>query len=183
MADDRKITIEIIGGDGVSDSKKGEDAEEKVAQAVKRTVEPLISREKPKDNTSAMAVIKGMAFLAVQKTANLGRTAVNNTLSRYNNLKEDYMAENTMSAISSTVNVAKSFKSSVVSGATAGSAFGPVGTLVGTVIGTAYGGVNLYLNEQARYSSHYQNLNATNYQTQFAQMRAGLIDNGRGTEN
>ena len=70
-----------------------------------------------------------------------------------------------------------------ISGAITGSALGPAGAVAGAVIGTVGWGVNEIMNYQQRMSNTYQLLNSNNFSTNFAQVRAGLINGGRGTEN
>lgn len=110
---------------------------------------------------------------------------------RYTTLQEDYLAENRVNNVMTSVNKVKSLTNSVVSGAmtgaTVGSAAGPVGTAVGLLMGTmtslAMWGTQNNLENQQKLSNYYQQLNQTNFQTYLDSSRAGLVDNGRGTQN
>ena len=58
-----------------------------------------------------------------------------------------------------------------------------VGGPTGAVIGAAGWVGSEILQNQASLSSYYSSINATSMQTEFSRTRAGLVDNGRGTEN
>lgn len=185
MADDRKITIEIVDGPGGSKQENEEletnDENEDFKKAISQSLHPIkFLKEKYHDTKLGKNVIFNMA---VNKSIETGKSVVNDTFRRYVNLKEDYMAENSYNAISTTISKASSFGSSVVSGIQIGSTMGPIGALVGGSIGAVFGAVNIAQSERMRYSSYYQQLNSSNFQTSFSQTRAGLINNGRGTEN
>jgi hypothetical protein len=68
-------------------------------------------------------------------------------------------------------------------GAIAGSAAGPVGVLIGGAIGVTTWHFNQDIQNKANLSSYYQQLNSANFNTQFNRTRAGLINEGRGTDN
>ena len=58
-----------------------------------------------------------------------------------------------------------------------------VGGPVGAAVGAVSWGVNEFIQNKANLSGYYQDLNASNFNMQFNRTRAGLIDEGRGTEN
>ena len=98
-------------------------------------------------------------------------------------LSENYIAQQTYANASKAIGAVESFAGSVISGALVGAKFGPYGAIVGSVISGAVNIVSQYNVNQNRLSSYYQSLNASNYQSDFSQVRAGLIDGSRGTEN
>ena len=111
-------------------------------------------------------------------------------LNRSFSLKENYLAQNKMTAFESEMGaikgIASTMGSSIAMGAMAGSNFGPVGTIVGAVFGTAYGGVTSAMNVQIQKAEtmerHNMQLNSTNAQTEFSASRAALVNGSRGTE-
>ena len=104
-------------------------------------------------------------------------------LSRTMSLQENYMGQQFVSNVEKTINIARQGISNIASGAVAGSALGPVGAVAGMAIGTVAFGVETYINYQQRMSGYYQQLNSTNFQTNFDQIKLGLINNSKGTEN
>lgn len=120
-------------------------------------------------------IAKNVTSLAIRS----GEIAFN----RYTNLQEDYLSSQTLNNAIDTVNRTKSLGSEIFYGIKTGSIFGPAGALAGAAIGAINFGANQYLQYQQRMSSYYQQLNSTNFQTEFASSRMGLINNSRGTEN
>lgn len=105
-------------------------------------------------------------------------------LNRHFALNEDYMGETTYNNAKNLISKITSVASSVGSGAMFGfSAGGGVGAVVGAGI-TAVGiGVSDFISIQAKMSSYYRNINASNIEVAYARQRAGLIDGSKGTEN
>jgi hypothetical protein len=94
---------------------------------------------------------------------------------RYLTLHEEYMGQQQLSNIKTTINKAQSLGSSVATGAA-------VGGWVGAIGGAVSWGISQHFEYQQRMSSYYQQLNATNFQTEFSASKLGL-NGSSGTEN
>lgn len=105
-------------------------------------------------------------------------------LNRQFALNEDYMGEttynNAKNLISKVTSVASSIGSATIMGASAG---GFVGAVIGFTIGAVGVGVSDYISIQAKKSSYFRNINASNIEVAYARQRAGLVDGSKGTEN
>lgn len=167
MADTRKIVIEIQGGSSSSDGKSKEERESSLTS---KLLHPIKSIEKA---TVGKNVLLNQAY---QNTKSLVIQTASTSINRYFSLSEDYIMQNTVSNTMTTLNKVKGLGQSVLLGAQMG---GPVGALSGL----GAWGVSEFITNQANLSSYYEGINAANYQTQYARARAGLVDNGRGTEN
>lgn len=167
MADTRKIVIEIQGGSSSSDGKSKEERESSLTS---KLLHPIKSIEKA---TVGKNVLLNQAY---QNTKSLVIQTASTSINRYFSLSEDYIMQNTVSNTMTTLNKVKGLGQSVLLGAQIG---GPVGTF----FGLGAWGVSEFITNQANLSSYYEGINAANYQTQYTRTRAGLVDNGRGTEN
>ena len=187
-SDKRVITIRIVGGGtnaaGSSLSKQSVIKDFNPVRILSEAVDndfPTVAKVK---NSALIQIAKNQAEAVILGAASYG-------LNRYFSLKEDYLSENVYNEIKSTVSKTVGFGKSVLSGisagATTGSAFGPVGTAVGSVAGALIGGTGYgmqqYIQYQQKMSGYYQQLNATNAQTQFQAKRLGLSDEGQNTLN
>lgn len=133
------------------------------------------------------------AFLDISAYAisELTSVALNNAHSyaqagyrRYLNLQEDYISEYTVSNAQQSIGKIKQLSDSVISGAQKGAAVGgPIGAIVGAAISVLDFGAKTNLEKQQKLQSYYKSLNETNFGTELAASRAGLVNNGRGTEN
>lgn len=166
MAEVRSITIEIINGSG-----GGGDDEEKKLKKKKREEEK--TKEKQKN------ALKKFGQEALELLGN----AAEQSLQRHFTLTENYMSQNIYANAKKTISLVKQGATSIASMSQIGSVFGPVGAVVGAAIGAISFGVDTAIAYQTRMSSYYQSLNAGNYQSDFSQVRAGLVDGSRGTEN
>jgi hypothetical protein len=102
---------------------------------------------------------------------------------RYITLNEDYITKQAVTNAMDSINRVKNMGSSVINGiATGASTGGVVGAVIGGVTSAIDFGVNQYFEYQQKMSSYYQQLNATNFQTNFDASRLGLIGSS-GTEN
>lgn len=187
MAENRKITIEILSTSSSSNNKnsKGKKKDEKKenAEAIKDTLNQMFH---PIEQDPGVKLLSANVILsqAAQHASQLIENGINYSIKRYTTLKEDYILENNLNNINFTINRVKRLTGSITSGALSGALTGSVGGAVaGAVIGTASTLVSFAQEDSQRRSAYYQDLNATNLQTQFAQQRAGLYNNGRGTEN
>ena len=132
-----------------------------------------------------------LAQFTIKKAGAVLSSSVSYATNRYFSLKEDYLSENVYNNIKSGVTKGLGMANSLISGAAVGaktgSVFGPVGTAVGAVLGASVGGFGYGLNQYVQYkqkmSGYYQQLNATNAQTQFQAKRLGLSNEGQNTLN
>lgn len=179
MADDRKITIEILGG-GKEKTKSEQDREEEknpykeFQESLTKWLHPIKTAESA---IVAKSVILGQAIRgakqAVTQSVELG-------ISRRLTLKEDYLGENVYNQIKTKISKTTGLFGSAAAGAIAGAKLGPIGAAVGAGLGTVFYSISQVVGYQGKLSSFYQQLNATNYQTGFMSQKAGLIV---GTQN
>lgn len=178
MADTRKITIEILSGDNVSTkSKKEKKPENEIKKAIDKKLHPI--KNSKFAETSAYIVLNQ----AWQQTKQRLTQAADFSIGRYYSLTEDYLAQTNYQNIKTIIGKGSNAASSIIGGTITGSYAGPVGAAFGFVIGAASWYAGEYIQNKSNLSSYYQDLNATNFNTQYSQTRAGLINGGRGTEN
>ena len=123
----------------------------------------------------------GMVAINLKATA---LRAANISASRYFSLTENYIAENDLQNFKNVTGGLLRVGTSIATNAWAGMKIGGAyGAAAGAIIGAATWIVNEELNYQQKMSNYYQNLNATRYQTEFDRTRAGLVNEGKGTEN
>lgn len=171
MADDRTIRIQIIAGGGSGGSgQKNDDGSGDTIDISGRILHPVkgLLKDIASKNKTAASVIG--------QTINIISQAVHSETNRYFTLREDYLSQKTLENQKVALGKVGGFLASVVGGATAGG-------IVGAFAGFGYWGVSEVLNIRNTESNYYQQLNAANFQTSFSQVRAGLVNNGRGTEN
>lgn len=176
MADTRKVTVEVIGGTAVS--KKAEEDKnpyKEFSTDLNKMLHPVKTAE---------TAIVGKSVLAGQSVQLAKQTLIQTAdylQNRYFTLKEDYISEQTYRNIKTTISKTTGFLTATVSGAVAGaSGAGPIGAGIGAALGAIGYGIGQVFQQQARMSSYYQQLNSTNYQTNFIAQRAGLVN---GTQN
>lgn len=173
MADTRKITIEIVQRDEGSATPQptqvqvdsNNESQTKASSEGKLLLKSVILNQGY--NTAKRLVIQG----------------VEANINNYFSLTEDYMAENTYTMIKSSISKITSAGSAVLSGAMAGSVAGPVGAGIGAVIGAVGFGVSEFFGFQTRMSGYYRALNSSAIEKDYFSRRAGLVDDGKGTEN
>lgn len=176
MADDRKITIEILGP-GTGETKRtttGKGESKEFQDNLSKYLHPVKTLEKAIFDDHVIAKQAAVSALLVAKGA------VEPSISRYLNLKEDYLAENEFNQIKSNISKTTGFAASLAGGAIIGAKAGPIGAVVGAAISGLTYGVKQIINYQQKMSGFYQQLNATNMQTAFMSQKAGLIV---GTQN
>lgn len=169
MAEVRKITIEIVEGDGGGDD--GEKTKKK-----KKTKE-----EKEKENKKK--AWKQIGKNAFNEAKEMLISGVENSLQREYTLTENYMAQTTYANAKKSISMVTSLGTTIAGAAKVGSLAGGAGIAVSVGVAVVSWAFNQQIAYQTRMSSYYQSLNASNYQSDFSQIRAGLIDGGRGTEN
>lgn len=159
----RKVTIEIITSE---ESKKS-----------KNDTKPKAKDKEGKINRSEFDKLESVLInQAYNQAKSLVKQSVNSTLSRYYNMKEDYMLENNVSAIRNVINKTSSFATTISGGAM-------VGGIAGGIIAGAGWLISEGINVSNRWKDIYAEINATNYNKAFTKARLGLVDGGRGTEN
>lgn len=185
----------IIGGTAETEGsgKKEKSSEDIFLNKVKKMAHPLGSLKGAAKDAVESLMGKASAAGALYFVGNAVSTAyrlAKMELNRSFSLKENYLAQNKMTAFESEMGaikgIASTMGSSIAMGAMAGSSFGPVGTVVGAVFGTAYGGVTSAMNVQIQKAEtmerHNMQLNSTNAQIEFSASRAALVNGSRGTE-
>lgn len=184
----RVVTIRIVGGGGSGDSSGKETKQKSVEFDPRKILSKTLDEAFP---TLAKVKNSELAQFTIKKAGAVLNSSVSYATNRYFSLKEDYLSENVYNNIKSGVTKGLGMASSLISGAAAGaktgSVFGPVGTAVGAVLGASVGGfeygLNQYVQYQQKMSGYYQQLNATNAQTQFQAKRLGLSNEGQNTLN
>lgn len=184
----RVVTIRIVGGGGSGDSSEKETKKKSVEFEPRKILSKALDDAFP---TLAKVKNSELAQFTIKKAGAVLSSSVSYATNRYFSLKEDYLSENVYNNIKSGVTKGLGMANSLISGATAGaktgSVFGPVGTAVGAVLGASVGGfgygLNQYVQYQQKMSGYYQQLNATNAQTQFQAKRLGLSNEGQNTLN
>ena len=184
----RVVTIRIVGGGGSGDSSGKETKQKSVEFDPRKILSKTLDEAFP---TFAKVKNSELAQFTIKKASAVLNSSVSYATNRYFSLKEDYLSENVYNNIKSGVTKGLGMASSLISGAAAGaktgSIFGPVGTAVGAVLGASVGGfgygLNQYVQYQQKMSGYYQQLNATNAQTQFQAKRLGLSNEGQNTLN
>ena len=178
MGETRKITIEILN------TNEESDAEKRIAELEERFNKMLEPKTKNKNKKEKISAKQYFTHKALDQAFSLIKQTTSMSVNRYFNLNEDYMSENSYRNISTAVNKGVSLATTVVGGAMAGAKVGGVwGGIGGAIISTIGWGGAEFIQNQATLSSYYQSINASNMQTNFSRTRAGLADNGRGTEN
>lgn len=184
----RVVTIRIVGGGGSGDSSGKETKQKSVEFDPRKILSKALDDAFP---TLAKVKNSELAQFTIKKAGAVLSSSVSYATNRYFSLKEDYLSENVYNNIKSGVTKGLGMASSLISGAATGaktgSVFGPVGTAVGAVLGASVGGfgygLNQYVQYQQKMSGYYQQLNATNAQTQFQAKRLGLSNEGQNTLN
>lgn len=165
MALGKTITIEIIDNNI--------DREESTPAQEEQKKEPKAKKKSTKKKKSKVSIIGMYAFNNVKNEL---VSAVTSTLNRQTTLNENYLAQNNLNVMKKSISFAASFTSAIIAGKDAAGA-------AGIAVAAVAWGANQYISYQNRMSSYYQQLNSNNFNTEFSQVRAGLINNGRGTEN
>lgn len=178
-SDTRKIVIEIINNDSDEKNEKNPPKkEDSTLKALQIALKPIKSLEKVivGDSQSTKYVYDSLKNLAIDMTIT--------TLSRNYRLSEDYLSQNALNNTQKLLGKAGGIASSMISGAMVGSALAPgVGTIVGAVLGTGFNIASEALAGTERLSQYYSSLNSASFQSEFSAHRAGLLNEGRGTEN
>ncbi len=185
----RVVTIRIVGGGGSGDSSGKENKKKSVEFDPRKILSKALDEAFP---TLAKVKNSELAQFTIKKAGAVLSSSVSYATNRYFSLKEDYLSENVYNNIKSGVTKGLGMANSLISGAAAGAKTGSmilpgIGTAVGAVLGASVGGfgygLNQYVQYQQKMSGYYQQLNATNAQTQFQAKRLGLSNEGQNTLN
>lgn len=182
MADTRGITITFLDGGSTSSANVGKTNTKAIdTESGSTDFDAYLSPVKtPEKHMLGKSVLLNQAFTLAKNNITQG---FDSQFSRYTDLKEDYKLENTYSHIKTSVSKVQGVGASLITGAMVGATVGPVGALVGATVSLTSYGVSEALAYSSRMSKYNSQLNATNYGTNYNRVRAGLVDNGKGTEN
>ena len=159
MANDvRKIVIEVLNTEKTIVDKRRDKTEQEI--------------EKEKKDKMAKAI----QHQAVQTAKRLVKQAAEASISHYVRMKEDYMLENNFNALKLVGSKGLGLYSAITAGTVVG---GPVGA----AIGAAGWAISETISVGTRWLDTYATINEVSYNKTFNRVRAGLIDNGKGTEN
>ena len=181
-SDTKKIVIEIKGsevGKGKSGTTtKNSKEKDEILEGLQVAFQPLQSLENVivGSSQSAKYIYDNLKNLAIEN--------VNTTLGRTFRLTEDYMNQSILNNVQAQIGKASSFAASVIAGAKIGSIVAPgAGTVIGAVTGAAASIGSELISGGSTISQYYSDINAATYQSEFSRQRAGLVDEGRGTQN
>ncbi len=169
---------------GILGDKKEGDTEQKDATSsgyknLSKMLHPIQSvTAHSKDEGAMVYFFKEMG----KDAANALETVVNNSVTRYYQLSEDYIGQNNLNNIKANIGKAKSMGSSIISGATAGMTFGgPIGAVIGGISSGAMSGFKMYQDYKQQVFNYYNSMNNTNINTAYNAKRAGLYTGGKDT--
>lgn len=169
MADERKIVIEIV-------DKTGQGNDVTPTPNPQPTPSPMPNADTKQTKKQESTLKSVIINQAIEQAKAHVKQAVDVSLSQYFRLSENYMAENTISNIETTINKAISFGSAIAGGFAAGN-------VVGATVAGAGWAITEAIGTFGRMSQYYAQRNQINMQTAFVAERAGLTDGNRGTEN
>lgn len=171
---EKLLTLKAVGNDPIAYA----------LQRAKTSLNKKMSDSIDKGDTKSYFSSGGKLFAieTAEKMADVALQTAEASFNRYATLQEDYLTQQAISNVKDTISRVKSGASNILSGASTGAIFGPWGAAAGAVIGAISWGTSQFVQYQERISGYYQQLNATNYQTNFAASKLGL-SGGSGTEN
>lgn len=194
----KKIVIEIVNtgsssaapvttttnssrGGGYSSTLTGGELEDEYAYSKFGVDDPYVNSIKNLIHpikTAETALLGKSVFVnkAYEQVKQLIVSAVSEGFNHYTKLTEDYISDNNFNNAKKALSKVGSLASATLGGYITG---GPVGMAIGVVSWTG----NTMIQETTRMNNYYNTLNATNQKVEFSRVRAGLTDNGRGTEN
>ena len=156
-----------------------------INKAQKKAAEMYYSQGTSVDNLDSAKkshFVHGFAQ-AAEVANNYVKSAANFAYNRHITLQEDYITAQMKNNVEDSVNRVKGLAQNVFEGAVEGAVKGGViGAIIGGISGAVDYGAQQYIEYQQRMSNYYQQLNATNFQTNFDASRLGLIGSS-GTEN
>lgn len=176
MAEIRKIVIEIGVSPNNNNNNGGGSSSSLTKPLKQQKFKNSLKSEMEIENEQAKQQMTSIVKMGVEKSLQIIKQSASLGMKRYFSLTEDYIGENNLNNFSTTVSKVSGLVSSIKTGFETGGA-------AGGIIGAVTWGVSEYIGYQSRINSYYSSLNATNYNTSYERTRAGLVDNGRGTEN
>ena len=182
----RKTIYEIkISGLGGGDEEEKKEIKNKSEpnglETISKALHPIKTVE-----SYAKSSGNGPAYFALktfENAVNLTTTAVKMDVNRYFQFSEDYKNQAYLNNIKNNIAKAKNLGSSIMSGAMVGATFGPVGAGVGAAMGVITSSIDMIREYDILKANFESSLNATRISTTWQAQRAGLYNNGRGTEN
>lgn len=175
MAEDsRKITIEIVGGEG-------DDNEENVVST--KSSDSILKKYK-KDKQERLA--RKMAIISLAKRAASQSIQIADSLiNTYFSLTEDYKGQTTYQNIKSVLSQMNSVSTNIASGAITGATVGgPVGAIIGAGVGVIKSGVDMATHAHNVHLQQNLDIATKGYSAEYNRNLAGLIvGDGRNTEN
>lgn len=175
MADTRDIQINIILKQKTSGRGGGSD------KIPKPDTPQVVDDTQDKNKNSAWQTV--ILSQAANSTFKLVKEAGMYSINRYFNLTEDYMNENDFKNATQAITKTLSFGGSIYMGAKLGAVGGPVGAFIGATISTATWLVSDGIAKAKKWQTARLTQSNANYESYFAQVRAGLVDGSRGTMN
>lgn len=179
MADERRIVIELraTNQNGDAAKNKKDDDETNLTNLLKAIQHPIQTAEKATFGKNIVV------YRAWEQSKSLIKNSAMYVVGRYFNLTENYKGEqdlqNTLSVLGNVIGAG----TSIVGGAIAGAKAGPVGIVAGAAVGAVFWTANTALNAFKAWDNQRIQLATMNIESSFQQVRLGLVDNGRGTQN
>ena len=181
MADTRGLIITILDGGTTSTASVGKTTTKSIEDNGSSDFDAYLSPVKTSEkHMLAKSVLLNQAFSLAKNNISQAFTSQFN---RYTDLKEDYKLENTYNHVTTSLSKVEGVGSSLITGAMVGATVGPVGAVVGAGVALGSYGISEAVSYNSRMSKYNSQLNATNYGTNYNRIRAGLVDNGKGTDN
>lgn len=180
MADERKIVIELKSTTDAVESKKdtGTNLESDGSYNLSTAMNKALSSV----NTNTAGWM-GIATYAFKSAANAVMQVATYDISKFFNLRDDYIAEMRFNNVKTAVEKVKGLTGAISAGVGIGAAAGPAGMMAGAAIGMASWIVTELISSYQRAETQRIALDTAKYQSAFQLTRLGLIDGGRGTEN
>lgn len=180
----------VSGGSGSYDDKKRKRDDKSAMSAFRKMVSsPLqyIKSEKLgeaqdlyENGHKVQGAALGIGIQLASTAISSAKKSAEFAASRYCTLQEDYMSQQWINNAKDTMQRVSGIAGAAIQGGMMGASFGGVyGAAAGAIIGIAGYGFNQYTEYQKRMSNYYQQLNSTNFQTEFMAGRYGIS----GTEN
>lgn len=183
MADDRRIVIELKVGGGDNANPTNINESKDLVSILKNIQHPGAWIENKLLKNVAPGKAEFISY-AVGKAKSIAKGYALYYVNRHLNLTEDYKAEqNLNNALSIISHVGEGF-TTILSGAIVGAkAGGGLGAVAGAVVGAGAFAANTTLNAIQAHDEEKIRISTMNIQANYQQVRLGLIDDGRGTQN
>lgn len=178
-----EIKISGLGGGSEEVEKKEgrKKAEPSGLESISKALHPIKTAESYAAKSGDGATY--YALKAFENVVNITTNAVQMDVNRYFQFSEDYKNQAYLGNIKNNISKAKNLGTSIISGATMGSMFGPIGAGFGATMGAITSSIDMIRSYDVLKANYESSLNATRISTAWQAQRAGLYNNGRGTEN